>query len=396
MQYHKLAWRNIWRNKRRTLLTAASVVIAVFFSVLIESLNEGMWDYLIDNEIEVFTGHLEIHQKDYWENKSIENAIVDPQEVFACLDTIDAIKSYACRVDMFVLISWGEKSRSCVLWGIEPYRKTGSVEFKSNDNGVWIGEGLSRFLNVSVGDSVILMGHSFFGRKNADIYPVIYSGFNPIPDVDRRLILAPINLVRNFGDLNNGVTNILVTLHHRHQVEQVKQMLVSKLDNNTYEVKTWQEILAGRMALYRMRDVGVLILKLILYFIVGFGILGTVLMTNSERKREYGILLAIGMKKKRLIITHLFEMLYVSTLGVLIGIMLVYPIMVILHHFPIPLKGGLAEVMWRYNMEPIIIFSDSVAIIFNNALVVFNITVLVTLIPVYILAKLNLMKAIRS
>jgi ABC-type lipoprotein release transport system permease subunit len=396
MQFHKLAWRNIWRNKRRTLLTSASVVIAVFFSVLLESLNEGMWDYLIDNDIRMYSGHIEIHNKDYWQNKSIENAMVEPEEIYTTLDSMPKVVSYTSRLDIFVMASQGEKSRSCMLWGMEPGHSYGPGQVEGSVKGLWVGEGLARYLAVAEGDSAILMGQSYYGSKSAAIYPIAGINHNPIPDIDRRLILAPIDLVREFAGLETGATTVIVTLKDKDQVAEVAQSIRQNLDPDRYEVMTWQEILAGRMVLYKLRNTGVIILKSILYFIVGFGILGTVLMTTNERKREYGILMAIGMKKKRLIITHLFEMLYISLIGVLAGALLVYPIMLFLYHFPIPLTGGLAEVMWRYNIEPLIIFSSDPGILFKNATIVFLITILVTFVPVNILARLNLMKAIRS
>jgi ABC-type lipoprotein release transport system permease subunit len=396
MQYHQLAWRNIWRNKRRTLLTSASVVIAVFFSVLLESLNEGMWNYLIDNEIQMYSGHIEIHMKDYWENKSIENAIVDPTDIHMALDSLNGVVSHTNRLDMFVLASWGEKSRSCILWGVQPGLTYGTAQIDGSQKGLWIGEGLAKFLNIAKGDSLILMGQSYYGRKSAEIYPVAGISHNSIPEIDRRLIIAPIEVVQDFSDLHMGATNVLVNLKNKEQVDEVAEQIKQTINLDNYEVMSWQQILTGRMVLYRMRDAGVLILKLILYFIVGFGILGTVLMTNSERKREYGILMAIGMKRQKIILTHIYEMLYISLIGVVGGAILVMPIMLVLHHFPIPLTGGLAEVMWRYNIEPIIIFSDDPFLILKNASLVFLMTILVTIVPVNILARLNLMKAIKS
>ena len=255
---------------------------------------------------------------------------------------------------------------------------------------------MAKFLDISAGDSVILMGQSYFGRKSAEVYPVLGVNHHSIPEIDRRLILAPIELVRDFGDLANGATTVLVTLKNRENVDAISDVIRLSLNAGNYEVMSWQEILTGRMGLYRMRHAGVTILKIILYLIVGFGILGTVLMTNSERKREYGILMAIGMKKQKLIVTLMYEMLYISFIGVAAGALLVAPIMVLLHHFPIHITGNLAEVMWRYNIEPIIIFSQEPLIIIKNASVVFLITVLVTFVPINILARLNLMKAIRN
>lgn len=103
VQLTQIAWRNLWRNKRRTLLTSFAVAFAIFFATLLESLNEGMWDYFIANDIEMYSAHIEIQQTAYRDNPGLDNAIVDPSEVFACLDSLPGVVRYTARLEMFVL-----------------------------------------------------------------------------------------------------------------------------------------------------------------------------------------------------------------------------------------------------------------------------------------------------
>lgn len=363
----RLAWLNMLRNKRRTALTASPVFMAVFFSVLVESVNEGMFDHAFETDIAQYAGHVEIQAKDYWLRRSIAYAITDPGPIHDCLDTMKQVKSYRNRLDMVVLAAAGDQSTACMLWGIDRNAKMDLFQLDHNDPGVWVGRGLSHTLDLSAGDSIILIGQTFYGRKSAELYPVEQVGHSAFEALDRKLVLMPIDQVRSFCDLPRGVTSVQVHLKHRDQADDFAQLLTQYLDEETYDVLTWKEIFPDTYSNSRMANFGVTVFRTIMYVIVGFLLFGTLLMIYSDRKREYAMLYAIGMNKKKLFATYFFEILFVSTAGLVAGIMLSYPILLYLHANPITVFGKAAEVMQQFNRLPAVYFSDNLGIIFRNA-----------------------------
>lgn len=396
MQLLKIAWRNLWRNKRRTLLTSLAVTFSVFATVLLESLNEGMWDYFISNQIEVYSGHIEIQKKGYKSDTGLENAITNPSEVFACLDTIPGIISYTARFNMFVLAAYDDKSRASMLWGIEVGQSYGGITVTSDTSGIWLGENLAGFFNALPGDSVILLGQSYYGRNSAEIFPVAGYISSTLPEIMNHLIIAPINQVRRLGGLDQGATTILVTVKNKNEAFRMAEVIEQHLCKEQYQVLTWLEVFSGRMALMTIRETIITIFKLLLYLIAGFGLLGTIIMTQSERRFEYGVMHAIGMKKQKMIITLILEFFFISQKGLLAGIVITYPVISLLHYFPIYVDGEIAQYLHYRMEEALIIFSNDSSIIISNVIIVFCIKLLAILVPVYMLARLDLTIALRT
>lgn len=373
-----LAWLNLLRNKRRTALTAIPVFMAVFFSVLVESINEGMFDQLFESDIAQYAGHVEVQANDYWIRRSISHAITDPGLIHACLDTMKQVQSYRNRLDMVVLAASGDQSTSCMLWGIDKDAGVKALQLDHDNAGVWIGKGLAHTLDLSRGDSIILIGQTFFGRRSAELYPVQQIGHSHFESLNRRLVLMPIDQVRIFGDLPKGVTSVQVQLAHRNQSDDFARLLKQYLDEETYDVLTWKEVFPDTYSASRVANLGITIFRIIMYVIVGFLLFGTLLMIHSERKKEFAMLYAIGMNGKKLLVTYVIEVMFVSLTGLLVSILLSYPVLLYLNANPIMLVGKAEEVFLYFNRIPAVHFSDNVDIVLRNAGNVLLIIALVT------------------
>ena len=163
-----LAWRNIWRNRRRTLITIASVFFAVFFCVIMTSFHTGTWERMTDNMLRTQTAHIQIHGKDYWGDKVVDNFMFMNVAAIAQLEHIDNITNVSPRIETFAMASFETTSKGIAVIGVSPEKeaqKSGlpsrlvNGEYLSEtDDGIIIGEGLSKFLKAGVGDTLALIG----------------------------------------------------------------------------------------------------------------------------------------------------------------------------------------------------------------------------------------------
>ena len=141
---------------------------------------------------------------------------------------------------------------------------------------------------------------------------------------------------------------------------------------------------------------GGILMLLILYIVIGFGIFGTIMMMTTERSREFGVLLSVGMKRWKLISVTTLETLIISMIGAVAGIIAGIPVLWYLHLHPIPLTGELAKAMLAYGMEPALPFSIESGIFFAQAGIVFGLALVCALHPLMVLRKLNPVSALRS
>jgi putative ABC transport system permease protein len=385
------------------MITAASVTLAFFFVVILESFNRGVSDYLLDNEISLYTAHLEVSGTGYNQYRKLDKALADLDELMLVLSNTQGIQSVTARVEMLVLASFGDRSRPGLLWGIDQNKEKLWDGFIDKNDAVdphmasiFPGKGMAGFLHVNRGDSLVLLGQSFYGRMAADILP--FGGYLdiPVPVVRDHVIIAPLEKVREFADLPNGATVVMINLDDKRMTDKVRDLLAEKLNPDVYEIRTWEEVLSGRLSTYRMRTAATNIFKIILYLIVGFGILGTVLLTCNERKREHGLLMAFGMKKNKLIRMILMELFVIACFGILAGLALVYPIIHFFYYRPIRLSGELADIMSQFNVDPVLMMSLQTDIFLSNAIFVLMITMFVTLLALVMVWRLKIAKAIHG
>ena len=377
-------------------MTIVATFMTVFLSASLESLHVGLWDNIVENEVRFLSGHIVVQKMGYQKHRSIEFLIEDPSEIFSVLDTISEIENYHCHLEFTVLAAWDDKSRPCLLSGIEQNRTFNNVHFSNNEEGIWIGRNLSHYLGLQKGDSLIFLGQSIYGSNTSIIHQIKHISFNPIPAFDRQLIVAPIRLTRDFLDAENAVSSIFINIRESKEVETVKMKIANALSASEYEVLSWQELLSGRSPVFKLRNFGFQIFRGILFFILGFTLLTTFYMIVLERTHEFGLLIAIGMKRQAVILMQAFEIFISSLMGIFLGSMFALIIMKLFHHYPIHVSGELAKAMTRFDNEPIIRLSDNLEIVLKNIIAAILITAVVSLFPLARISRIKITTAIKS
>jgi putative ABC transport system permease protein len=402
-----LAWRNIWRNRRRTLITAFSIMFAVVFAVFAKSLNEGVYEEMVGNMVRFHTGYLQIQDPLYEEEPSLDNALYFDaalaQEVSQASEYIEYVIP---RIETFALAAGQEQSRGTFLLGIEPELEQRLNElgdrivegriFSRGDGTAVLAEGLARRLNLAVGDTVVLLGQGRFGMTAAGAFPIAGLMRHPLREMNDQLVYLSLPDAQWLFSMDDHVTNLLVAPTEMRRTDAAAADLRELLADDGLRVLTWQELSPDLVQTIEFDRVSDSIMFGVLYMIIGFGIFGTVLTMTLERRREFGMLLSIGMRRSRLGMVLLAETLLISSLGVVFGLGVGYALMHYFHANPIHLSGDSAEVIQDMGIDPVMTASLDPGILFSQAVVVFVMAFVICLYPIAKVARLNIIEAARS
>ncbi|TYP91985.1 ABC-type transport system, involved in lipoprotein release, permease component [Fodinibius salinus] len=402
----KLAWRNIWRNKRRTLITTTSIIIAVLLSSVMRSMQEGQYKDMIESTVGTFSGYIQVHAKGYWDEKTLDNSFQATDSLMKKLQTPEEVSGVVPRIESFALGAGKQQSRPVMVMGIDieteqllskpKERLQKGSYFKSNsEQSVLVGHKVLQRLNMQVGDSLVLLGQGFRGMSATGLYPIKGTLEFPNPEMNKNLVMLPLQTAQHFLAADERLTTAAFTVENPEHIAPLVNQLKSNLTDD-YEVMSWREMMPSLVqSIEADRGSGYIILG-VLYMVVGFGILGTVLMMVTERTYEFGIMLSVGTPQGKLARILSIEILFIAMLGSAIGILLSLPITWYFHLNPIQLTGDMAVVTESYGLQPIIPFSVEPSIFLSQALVIFIITLSFSLIPVIKASNINPVEAMRS
>ncbi len=402
----KLAWRNIWRNKKRSIITIISVFIAVFLALIIRSMQLGMYDNVIKNVAGNYTGYLQIHNKGYWEDRNLENSITLNDTLIKKINTTEGVEDIVPRLQTFSLASYGNTSKGVLINGIdiEKENKIRSLgerlskgkAFVSAANEVIVGKGLAKYFSLKPNDTIYLIGQGYHGMAAAGKFTV--AGIIDLKNLELNnlVIFMPIKTLRNYLSSPDIVTNLIILKSEKTDVDKLRIQLLKNLPENQFEVMTWKKMLPELHQAIVADNAGGLYMVFILYLIITFGIFSTILMMTQERIFEFGIMTAIGMKKKVIIKILWVETLLLSLIGVVLGSIVAYPILYYFHKNPLPLPSDKADMMEKFGFLPEIPFSISTDIFITHGLIIFGIAVFVALYPTLKILRLNTLKAMHK
>lgn len=402
--YLKLAWRNLWRNKRRTLITLASVFFAVILATSMRSMQLGSYDNMVNNVVRFYTGYAQIHKAGFWEEQSLENSMVYESSVFDSKIKSDRIELLIPRLESFALASKELSTRGVMVVGVDVNKEKRLTEldkklisgsyFSNDDKSVLLTSDLASYLNTQPGDTMVIIGQGYHGASAAGKYAVKgIVKFNS-PELNKRFVFLPLPEAQWLFAAENRIT-ALVVMTQPDQVNKVTRFLSETLGEE-YEIMGWKEMLPEIVQAIEADNIGGIIVLAILYIVIGFGIFGTVLMMTAERRHEFGVLIALGMKRYKLILVITLESIMMTILGVIAGVAASLPLIIWFHFNPIPLSDQLAQVSESYGLEAIIPFSVAPEIFGYQALAVLAIGLVAIFYPVFKISKMKPSEAMRS
>ncbi len=402
----QIAWRNIWRNKKRTAITISSVTLAVVLAVFMRSFQEGTYNIMIENAVGKFTGYVQVHQKDYWDDKTIDNGFEINEQLIQKINNIKDVEGTNLRIESFSLASYKKNTKGTMIMGIEPQKEDDMLSLKSkiikgeyinaNDSSIIIGSELASYLGINVGDTLVLMGQGHWGQSAINAYPVKGIVKMPSPVIDKQIVFMPLLLADEYFSFKNGVTSIIVKFNDPNQTHEITQEINATIDTTQYKAMAWQKMSPEVVQQIEGDKAGGFLMIGILYMIIAFGVFGTVLMMAEERKREFAVMVSIGMQKTKLMVISFFEAILMNSIGIAVGILITIPIVYYYHVNPIELTGEMAESMEQFGVEPLLPTLLSFNIFLNNTLIILIITGVAAIYPLLSILKMNVIKSLRG
>jgi len=398
-----LAWRNLWRNRKRTLITMSSVMFAVLLAIVMTSSQKGAYERMIEGMVKYSVGYIQIQDVLYHEEPSIDHTMLFDDAIKEVLQqNEDNIAFYVPRLQNFVLAATDDKTRGAMIMGIDPEMETKLNDLSDNmvegafflpdDDGILVAEGMARILDVGVGDTLVLLGQGFQGATAAGKYHIQGIIDLKIPDLNNNMIYMPLTSAQWFFGAEQRLTALIVMPENPRHTDQLAMALLAGVDNEWYTVLTWEELLSDLLTLMQFDMAGGQVMTLILYIVISFGLFGTIVMMMIERKKEFCLLFSLGMKRRLLASVCFLEALFISVTGSIFGLLLSIPIVAYFYYNPIRLTGDMAIMMADYGFEPVLPFSAEPSVFIGQMLVILILSFVIGLYPVYKVFRLKIME----
>jgi ABC-type lipoprotein release transport system permease subunit len=403
--YLSLSWRNIWRNKKRTIIVAASVFFAVLLAALMRSAQLGSYGYMVDSSARLFTGHLQMQGEQYWEKRSLDESIIVDPNTTKELSTIPHLSNLTPRLESYALLSFKTTTKVAQVIGIDPERENAITHvrdklvkgeyLKSQSEGLLIGAGLVDMLKADIGDSLVIYGQGLHGQIAAALVPI--SGIIKLPFkvMDNSMVLLALTHAQSIFSCEQRITSMPILIDDVRHLNEVNASVKSHLAEGQ-RLMLWNEMMPDLEQNIQVDNVSGIIMLAILYVVIAFGVYGTVMMMVTERAKEFAVLISVGMRRRRLLLVLALETVLVSFVGVVVGIITSLPIIVYLYRHPIALTGEMAELYEQLSIEPILAFSAQPWIFISQALVVLVIAIITISYPLLYIRRLDPARTIRG
>ncbi len=404
----KLAWRNVWRNKRRTILTLLTIVVGCTMIIFMNALAKGGHDQMIEDAVGLNTGHIQIHEKGFWENQTIDYAIKVTPEILRTIKSNPKISGYSFRVITGGLLSYKEKTAGAVIQGIDPELEMavsnlhtkilpGGRFLKSADKAeIVMGETLAKNIGASVGSSISMISQGFDGSIAAERLTIVGLFRTGNPEYDRILLVMPLAQAKETFTMMDYIHAVIIRLIDSQYMDEVKSTIQAITSPEKVEVMGWDELMPELVQFIVMDDVGAYIFDFILFMVVAFGILNTIHMSVFERTREFGVMLSIGTQPGQVMKMVLMESVFISLLGIVFGVALGYAISYYFKINPIDYSSYAKEIaVWGVNTS--IFPTDTTLLnIAVTSLLTFVLSFLFSIFPARRASRLKPVEAIRQ
>lgn len=383
----KLAFRNIFRQRRRSILTGLSMTGGYLLCALSFSLVEGSYNNVIEHFIRDQTGHIQIHQSDYLQRPRIYKNIDNFSSISKILSSQQDVKSFAPRIKAAALVYANNKNTPAQVVGIDPDKESTTTRLRqkikagtyidstTNSEGYYsalIGRSIADLLKLKIGDEIILLSQGADGSMANDIF-IVKGIAGTRSSRDRLTIYLPIPAAQDFFSMQNKIHEVAVLLNHTNQSLDATRELQEKIGTEL-NVSSWQEIEETFYRTMQADKRGNRFTLGIIVFIVFIGVLNTVLMTVFERTKEFGVLKSIGTRPGNLLTMIVMETTMLSliscALGFLLSLILVYWFTVDGFELAQPLDvGGIAFTHVRGEISPLVFVAPLMIIFFSSILV---------------------------
>jgi ABC-type lipoprotein release transport system permease subunit len=329
----RLAWRSIWRNRRRTLITVFSIGFGLACTVFFIAIGEGVYAQLIDQVVRLQAGHITMEHPGYRDAPAVDLWVKAPESLRSRIERLPQVERTKLIILGQGIARSGSGDVSATLMGIEPsveldtsplVRHIVAGRYLNEDDGPWvvIGSELAKRLKLKVGKKMVLTTNDAAGNL-VDVLCRVRGIFETgSVEIDGYFIQAPIDFARRlFGLPEESATQLGVVLRIPEAQESILQEVRLMVAEQDIAVLPWQEVIPEIASYIKLDKGSNWIFQAILVFLILFTIFNTILMSVLEREREFAVLLALGTKPVQLRLQILMESAYLGLIGCALGLL---------------------------------------------------------------------------
>ena len=352
-----LAWRNVWRNKRRSIITVTSIACGLAAIMFGQSMIKSIQVQLVEKATGIIIGHVRVMAPGNDDPKIPDKPIKETARVLKAMGEEDAIAAYEPRILLTGLIASPTLSRGVLIVAADPEKdpKITTIS-KFLKSGRWLqgpkevcfGTKLASQLDVRLGEKVVVMSQATDGSMGAEAFRLVGIYESGSQSFDAQIIYVPLSSAQELLVMGNKVTDFIARLKNPEEAQKVAARLGEALkDVPGVQVRPWQEVDREIVSIQNYQNALLLIVLGVVFVIVSLGILNTLLMSLFERVREFGVLMAIGAKPQTIMTMVILESLILGTVGLVFGVIL--GSLFILHFgkagLPLPIGEAIAYFM---------------------------------------------------
>ena len=408
----QIAWRSLLRNRRRSFLVIAAIAFATSLTMIKMNVDNGTIFEAIKDAARLSTGFIQIQKPGYINNPALQKDFVFSEELKRLTGMNSLITGVSPRIEADGLLSYEDHSMGVMIMGISPASEESITDFQnrvsagrylsertSEHNGapeIVVGYRLLQNLKAKVGDSIVVLCQGFDGVLSNMFVKIVGAFRTGSEEFDRMGAFMNIVDLQPFLSMDDHVTAIAIAVGKMDDVPKVSSQLDSTLKSLGLVAVPWQELMPQMDQTLKFKQSGDFVFMIILLIVVGCGILNAVLMSVTERFREYGVVLSLGMRQEKLVTTVAIETFFMIVIGILIGNLVGVGISYYVSVHPIVIGGNLEEIYRQYGFNvPIITSYVSMATSILASSTVLIISFGSTFYPLWRVLRLEPLKGIR-
>ena len=402
-----IGWRNMWRQRRRSLVVIFSMAIGIFAMIISVAFINGMTIQMVENTISTSLGHIAIHHRGYQDSMKIEYNFYPDPRYYGLMKKNAEIKSFTPRVKVQGMIRSSEASRGVMVVGIDPVREKNVsmlYEYTSRKNGsrflgdpaadeVLIAKSLADKLDLYLGDKLVLMVQDEHNEIIGVGLQIVGFFETPVESFDKFVVFTGIKKLQEITGLGGNVSEITIITKNKDVVDPAKKYLLGAINNSGLEILTWKDMAPNLVSAIRLMDSMMYIFFMIIFITVVFSVANTLIMSIMERFHELGVMKCIGTRPAQIFFMVIFEAINLGLVGLMLGIAVAVPLVILMGHTGLDLSFAMdAMRKWKIGntIYPMIRMRDLIA----ATSVVLTTTIVAAIYPAYKAARIKPFEAL--
>jgi len=356
MKLGSMAWRNLWRRKRRTLITAISIGFGVMLAVTFTGSGDYWYTNMINAGATMGLGHITIEPHGYNQTPSLDKRLLNAGQIRKHVLTMPGVSNAIVRIMGQAMFASASKTIGGMFLAVDPSQESpdqnlllrsliqGQLFPGTDGRGIVVGSKMAKKLNLRIGKKLVYTTTDVSGEIVSEIARVTGIFETGVSEVDGALVLLPINSVRAILHYDDeDATLVAVTVNDQRYAERIRDKITAAVGNPLREVLTWKQTQTELAGIITMDKSGNYITQVLIGLLIAAGILNTLLMSVLERTREFGVMMAVGMSPSTLFKLVLVESFWLALIGLAVGIIITAPWYAYLHYVGLDFSGAIGK-----------------------------------------------------